>query len=216
MEITNVGVRLIPGSRDRLKAFCTITFDDEFVVRDLKVVEGPSGLFVAMPSRKRMSRCSRCSHKNEVRSHFCNGCGAALPPERVERTQNNGKPGSHTDIAHPINSECRERVQHTVLEAFQRQLEEHEARRAAGHDRDPEQHEDDMLEDFDAVDAHREPAGGREPVAGPRDGARGHSERPREKSPVKDRIVPAPQTAARVAPPPSNVPADEAFGAGIL
>lgn len=57
MEITNVGVRLVTRASDRLKAFCTITIDDSFVVRDLKVVDGPNGLFVAMPSRKRMQRC---------------------------------------------------------------------------------------------------------------------------------------------------------------
>jgi len=123
MEITNVGVRLVTGTSDRLKAFCTITIDDSFVVRDLKVVDGPNGLFVAMPSRKRTQRCPRCSHKNEVRARYCNECAAELPPERGDRTHD-GKPASHTDIAHPINSECRELIQRCVLEAYDREAEE--------------------------------------------------------------------------------------------
>jgi stage V sporulation protein G len=51
MEITEV--RVFPVSEDKLKAYVTITFDDCFVVRDLKVIHGSNGLFVAMPSKKR-------------------------------------------------------------------------------------------------------------------------------------------------------------------
>lgn len=51
MNITEVKVFLV--SEDRLKAYIAITFDDCFVVRDLKIIQGPSGLFVAMPSKKR-------------------------------------------------------------------------------------------------------------------------------------------------------------------
>lgn len=51
MEITEV--RVFPVNEEKLKAYATITFDDCFVVRDLKVIHGNSGLFVAMPSKKR-------------------------------------------------------------------------------------------------------------------------------------------------------------------
>ncbi|MBI2335732.1 MAG: septation regulator SpoVG [Deltaproteobacteria bacterium] len=51
MQITEV--RVFPVDEDRLKAYATITFDDCFVVRDLKVISGNAGLFVAMPSKKR-------------------------------------------------------------------------------------------------------------------------------------------------------------------
>jgi stage V sporulation protein G len=51
MEITEV--RVFPVDEDKLKAYATITFDQCFVVRDLKVIQGNSGLFVAMPSKKR-------------------------------------------------------------------------------------------------------------------------------------------------------------------
>ena len=51
MEVTDV--KVFPVSEERLKAYATITFDDCFVVRDLTIIHGNSGLFVAMPSKKR-------------------------------------------------------------------------------------------------------------------------------------------------------------------
>ena len=53
MEITEVRIKLMEDSDDRLQAFCSVTFDNAFVVRDLKIIDGVSGPFVAMPSRKR-------------------------------------------------------------------------------------------------------------------------------------------------------------------
>ena len=51
MEITEV--RVFPVNEERLKAYATITFDDCFIIRDLKIINGNNGLFVAMPSKKR-------------------------------------------------------------------------------------------------------------------------------------------------------------------
>ena len=58
MEITEVRVKLMDEPGERLQAFCSITFDDAFVVRDLKIIEGTTGPFVAMPSRKLTAHCS--------------------------------------------------------------------------------------------------------------------------------------------------------------
>ena len=62
MEITEVRVKLMDEPGERLKAFCSITFDDCFVVRDLKIIEGTSGPFVAMPSRKLTAHCPNCRY----------------------------------------------------------------------------------------------------------------------------------------------------------
>jgi stage V sporulation protein G len=51
MDITEV--RVFPVNEERLKAYATITFDDCFIIRDLKIIDGNNGLFVAMPSKKR-------------------------------------------------------------------------------------------------------------------------------------------------------------------
>lgn len=130
MEITEVGVRIVERSEDRLKAVCTMTIDDCFVVRDIKVVEGQTGLFVAMPSRKKTSRCHQCGHKNEIRSRFCADCGVKQNPA-APRNNHNERSASHTDIAHPINTECREMIQEVILEAYREELAEYLAEQQA-------------------------------------------------------------------------------------
>jgi len=121
MEITGVRVKLISDAGDRLKAVCTVTFDEQFVVRDVKVVEGTSGLFVAMPSRKVSTHCAKCGHKNTIRSRFCNDCGAKLPPPDL-REEENGRSRLHRDIAHPITTPFRELLQAGVLKAYELEL----------------------------------------------------------------------------------------------
>ena len=51
MEITDVRIRKV-SDEGKMKAIVSVTFDDEFVVHDVKIIEGQNGLFVAMPSRK--------------------------------------------------------------------------------------------------------------------------------------------------------------------
>ena len=82
MTITDVRVRKI-ASEGKMKAIVSVTFDNEFVVHDIKVIEGQNGLFIAMPSRK--------------------------TPD-----------GEFKDIAHPINTETRERMQSAILEAYEK------------------------------------------------------------------------------------------------
>ena len=89
MKITDVRVRKIE-SDSKMRAVASITIDDEFVVHDIKIIDGEKGLFIAMPSRK---------------------IGDA----------------EYKDIAHPINTEVRERMQTTILDAYQKMLEEPEA-----------------------------------------------------------------------------------------
>ena len=76
IEITEVRVSL--RNDDKLKAFVSITLNDSFVIRGLKVIKGNSGVFVAMPSRKLMDRCPRCHSKNHLRARFCNQCGQRI------------------------------------------------------------------------------------------------------------------------------------------
>ena len=120
MKVTNVTVKVSPPGGDRLKAFCTMTLDSEFVVRDLKIIEGTNGLFVAMPSRKLTDHCPKCRGKNHLRAKHCNDCGAKLPEKRISDEDAQGK--LHADIAHPINSECRGRLQEVILQAYREEL----------------------------------------------------------------------------------------------
>ena len=86
MTITDVWVRKVE-KEGKLKAIVSITLDNEFVVHDIKVIEGEKGLFIAMPSKKSAD-------------------------------------GEFRDIAHPINSSTRERIQTTILERYQESLTE--------------------------------------------------------------------------------------------
>ncbi|HJA30626.1 MAG: septation protein SpoVG [Clostridiales bacterium] len=86
MKITDVRVRKI-AKEGKMKAIVSITIDDEFVVHDIKVIEGDKGLFIAMPSKKATD-------------------------------------GEYRDIAHPISQTTRENIQGTILEAYNRVLEE--------------------------------------------------------------------------------------------
>ena len=122
MEITEVRVKLIDNKDDRLKAFCSVTMDNEFVVRDIKVIEGTNGYFVAMPSRKMSDHCEKCGGKNHLRAKFCNNCGARLSEERAKKDEK-GRMKLHADIAHPINSECRQKIQEKITASFKEELE---------------------------------------------------------------------------------------------
>lgn len=82
MQITDVRIRKV-NSEGKMKAVVSVTFDNEFVVHDIKVIEGQEGLFIAMPSRK--------------------------TPD-----------GEFKDIAHPINSTTREKLQSAILEEFEK------------------------------------------------------------------------------------------------
>ncbi len=93
MQITDVRVRKV-AKEGKLKAVVLITMDDEFVVHDIKVIEGEKGLFIAMPSRKATD-------------------------------------GEYRDIAHPINSATRERIQNIILEKYEQVLAEEPLEEAA-------------------------------------------------------------------------------------
>ena len=88
MIITDVRVRRV-AKEGKMKAVVSITIDNEFVVHDIKVIEGEKGLFIAMPSRK-------------------------------------ASDGEYKDIAHPINSATREKIQRISLEKYEATTEETE------------------------------------------------------------------------------------------
>jgi stage V sporulation protein G len=120
--ITEVRIKLMEDNNERLQAFCSVTFDNAFVVRDLKIIEGTKGSFVAMPSRKLTDRCPGCGSKNHLRARYCNQCGGKLSEERATRDAT-GRAKLHADIAHPINSACREVIQSAVIKAYQDERE---------------------------------------------------------------------------------------------
>lgn len=122
MNITEVRVKLTESKGEKLHAYCTITIDNAFVVRDIKIIEGAKGAFVAMPSRKLTDNCPVCNAKNHLRARYCNECGARLNESRAEKGALE-RPKLHADVAHPINAECRERLQAIILKAYREEME---------------------------------------------------------------------------------------------
>ena len=124
MDITEVRVILKDSPDKKLKAYATVTFDNAFVVRNIKVIEGTTGYFIAMPSRKVKESCSKCNFKNELRSRYCNQCGTQLPmplKSPATATEQANSQSEHKDIAHPITQSFREYLQKRVLDAYEQE-----------------------------------------------------------------------------------------------
>ena len=124
MEITEIRIFSKEGQDKKLKAYATVTFDNVFVVRNIKVIQGSSGLFIAMPSRKMKHPCPKCNFKNETASKFCNQCGSALqsfPEGRMIKPSVEDVKAEHRDIAHPITQQFREYLESKILETYKKE-----------------------------------------------------------------------------------------------
>jgi stage V sporulation protein G len=153
LEITEVRVKLAENQQERLLAFCTVTFDRGFVVRDVKVIEGLKGPFIAMPSRKVTGRCQKCGEKNHLKSRYCNNCGRKLdPPQAVD--DGRGRPRLYVDIAHPINQKCRTLIEDNCIAAYRLELARSEQPGYVPHD----------LDDFDDLRNKRPAPPGERPA----------------------------------------------------
>ena len=121
MKITEVTIKLITKAEDKLLAFACVTFNRCFVVRDIKVIQGARGIFVAMPSRKITGRCPKCGEKNHLQANYCSQCGLRLPSHRIKLDPRK-RAKLYADIAHPINTEYRTQLQKAILEAYHREV----------------------------------------------------------------------------------------------
>ena len=125
MEITEVRIFPKEGKDRKLKAYAAVTFDNAFVVRNIKIIESSKGLFVAMPSRKLRDVCPNCGYTNAVKSKFCNECGKILPVNTLKmgisdaHSEDHERQSDHRDIAHPITPEFRDYLQGKVLTAYE-------------------------------------------------------------------------------------------------
>ncbi len=205
MQITEVRIKLMDdgcqNGNERLHAFGSITFDDAFVVRDLKIIEGTKGLFVAMPSRKLTDRC-RCGTKNPLRSRYCTSCGNQLDENRALRGTD-GRAKLHADIAHPINQACREQIQSAVLEEY---LAERERAKQPGY-----------ISSYDDWDSFSDETDSYANVIGRLDAPSTGNSRTRPQRGPHRRPESAPVNRERgTAAAPTETENSKSFGAGIL
>ena len=111
MNITEVQIKLNTGDDKRLLGYCSIVFDGCFVVRDLKIIQGDSGIFIAMPSKVARKHCPDCGQKNPINAKYCSECGEAFvhehPPER-----------RFEDIAFPTSRQARQQMTQKVVARF--------------------------------------------------------------------------------------------------
>lgn len=112
MEITVV--RISQMKKDKLKAFASVTFDGCFVVHDIKVIDGPNGLLVCMPSKKAQIKCKECGQRIPAGSLYCPMCGERVPIS----TSGYDRKKDHRDVAHPINDAFRRVISDAVLSAY--------------------------------------------------------------------------------------------------
>ena len=127
LEVTEVRVKLASEEDDKLLGYCSVTLNNAFVIKDLKIIQGDDQPFIAMPSRKITDKCGKCGYKNHLRAKFCNECGGKLPHNRAD-TDARGRAKLHFDLVHPIRSEVRDYVHKAILDAYEQEA----ARRAAG------------------------------------------------------------------------------------
>lgn len=121
MQITEIRIFPKEGQDKKLKAYATVTFNNVFVVRNIKVIQGSSGLFIAMPSRKMKTTCAKCGFKNEVGGKFCSGCGTLIDPRAHHSSDAADAKSEHRDIAHPITQQFREYLQSEVIRAYEKE-----------------------------------------------------------------------------------------------
>jgi stage V sporulation protein G len=220
MDITEVRIKLMEDSDDRLQAFCSITFDDCFVVRDLKIIEGASGPFVAMPSRKLTAHCVHCGTKNHLRAGYCNNCGKRLKDDRAARDAE-GRCKLYADIAHPINSACREMIQERVIMEFRAELERsREPGYVSRYDDDYGGDEGPDADFEEATTAPRESAGREASRAEPQPRQDAYPDRPHVEPPEREPRPPHKPLTRTDNGGPAHTPArrrgNEGFGAGIF
>jgi len=107
MIITNVDI-ILAQNNERLLAFCTITIDDCFVIKDIRIIKGDERLVVAMPDKQRSEPCEHCKFRIRQRDRHCPRCGKQLTSKTIE----------YVDICFPINSESRSAIDNVILEKY--------------------------------------------------------------------------------------------------
>lgn len=127
MTITNIKISLDGGQNSngdkdgdkRPLAFCTIVFDQCFVIDGLRIMPGKGGVpFVAMSSKKRTDHCPKCQTKNHLRAKYCNECGRRLGDGRGSIDRSTGKPKHHTDTAYPITRAFRGYMEAEIMRRY--------------------------------------------------------------------------------------------------
>ncbi len=116
MNITKVEITPAPYEDPKFMGYANIVIDDDFIIKDIKIIKSLKGYFIAMPSREKTDRCPECSAHNSLRNMFCGACGVQLPEINEEINSRNSR--LYQDVAHPINPATREQIESMVIESY--------------------------------------------------------------------------------------------------
>ncbi len=119
MQITDIRITLAGRpERGRLRAFCSVTFDDQLAIHDIRIIQGDRQLFMAMPSRPLRIRCPGCLARNDLswKRDWCLRCGRLLPKQ--DPVLRCGRWQPFLDIVHPVNQKTRLWLQEQILAAY--------------------------------------------------------------------------------------------------
>jgi stage V sporulation protein G len=122
IEVTEVRIKLASEEDEKLLGYCSVTLNNAFVIKDLKIIQGDDVPFIAMPSRKITDKCGKCHYKNHLRAKFCNECGNKLSHNRAD-TDARGRAKLHFDLVHPIRAEVRDYVHKAIIDAYHAEVE---------------------------------------------------------------------------------------------
>lgn len=130
MEITELRIDLpapryhANDTRSALLACYSLEFDEEFVIHSVKLIQGKTNPFLAMPNERKHDHCPACRAKNHLLANYCNNCGKGLTKDRHTILLADGEQRSsrlYNDLAHPITCDLREYLLDECLDAYNKE-----------------------------------------------------------------------------------------------
>lgn len=119
LEITDI--RMVReeknSSRNAVIAYVTITLNDQFLIKNIRLIRHSDRLVIGMPNREKIRDCPHCSIRNAQSNRYCHQCGTPLEKVKIDYS-------AYVDIVHPTKQTFREYLERVIIEEYKRQLGE--------------------------------------------------------------------------------------------
>lgn len=132
MELTELRINIPQVNNESkthkatLLACFSLVFDEQLAIHSVKLIEGPKGVFLAMPNERKQDHCRNCNSKNHLLAKYCNMCGKPLVPDRhlTIPPGDDGKVHLFHDLIHPLGNPFRDKLLELCLCAYEKELDE--------------------------------------------------------------------------------------------